>query len=145
VFEGGRVRLGAVVLGDDGGVAGLEAHRGVDPHAVGEPHLGPSVVAGAVGEDAQRDVRGERRVGGASGGAEEGDDLVERGALGARAEERQRGVDGERGDGEIGARCLAAAAGELAEHAHGEGGLVPGGRRDLHGWLCVVGSVALWV
>jgi hypothetical protein len=35
-------------------------------------------------------------VGAAASGAEEGDDLVERVALGSRAEQRQRGVDGER-------------------------------------------------
>lgn len=64
------------MLGNDAGVVDLEAHRSVDPDAVGEPHLGPAVVAGAVSEEAQRDLQRERGVGVAAGGAEEGDDLV---------------------------------------------------------------------
>lgn len=66
------------MLGNDAGVVDLEAHRSVDPDAVDEPHLGPAVVAGAVSEEAQRDLQRERGVGVAAGpgGAEEGDDLV---------------------------------------------------------------------
>jgi hypothetical protein len=131
-FEGRRARFGAVVLGGDAGVGVLEPQRRVDPDAVSEPHRGPAASAGAVGgEHVQRDVRRERGVGGAAGGAEEGDDLVERGAPRAGAEERQRRVEGERGDGQVGARAVAGS--DAAEHAQGEGGHIPGGRRVLHG------------
>uniref|UniRef100_A0A0E0FTL6 DUF834 domain-containing protein n=1 Tax=Oryza nivara TaxID=4536 RepID=A0A0E0FTL6_ORYNI len=132
-----RARLRAVLVGDDARVRGLEAERGVDPDAVGEPHLGPAaVIAGAavVGEGAQRDVGRERRVGGATRGAEEGDDLVERFAAGPRAEERQRRVERERGDGQVFVAAAAAwGAREVAEQAHGHGCLVPDGLRELHG------------
>jgi hypothetical protein len=85
-FEGQRARLGAVVLGQHAGVVGVGLQRLVDPDAVGEPERGPpGAGAGAVCEHAQRDVRREGGVGVAASGAEDGDDLVERGAPAPRS------------------------------------------------------------
>lgn len=75
----------------------------------------------------------ERRVGRATRGAEEGDDLVERFAAGPRAETpAPRGA--ERGDSQVFVAAAAAwGAREVAEQAHGHGCLVPDGLRELHG------------
>jgi hypothetical protein len=86
---------------DLAGVGVGESQRGVYPDAVGEAHRGPAAAISS--EHAQRDVRGERGGGTAAGGAEEGDDLVKRGTPRARAEEHERRVEGEWGDGEVGA------------------------------------------
>ncbi|KAE8803294.1 hypothetical protein D1007_20880 [Hordeum vulgare] len=73
------------------------------------------------------------------GGAEEGDNLVERGATCARTKEHQFGVGGEQRNGKV----LVAGVGlgrEVLEHAHHEGGLTPDGLPNMRGkWrVCVL-------
>jgi hypothetical protein len=66
--------------------------------------------------------------------AEEGDDLVPDGTRGTSREEGEHGVERHRRQGHV----LVSAEADATEEAHGEGGLVPHGVRELllrHGFL----------